>query len=96
MKTLGPWVAIILMVVVVILQSMILSRLDDLKPSAPSNEEVVRIPSLKEIDQRIMHWTLHHGSHFSANHRISILESTLVERLDRLERKLDTPTAPAE
>jgi len=102
MKNLAQWIAIALLVGVVILQIIIMGRLGDLKPAAPTpndlddlkpaaptpNEEVVRIPSLEEIDQRILHWTMHHGAIFSAKSQVSSLESKMDQRLDGLEKKL--------
>jgi len=95
MKNLAQWIAIALLVVVIILQSRIIGRFDKLKPAPPSptppssNEKTVRLPSLEEIDQRILHWTMHHGATFSAKSKVSRLEKKIDDRLDTIEEKLN-------
>jgi hypothetical protein len=93
MKNLAQWIATALLVVVIIFQSIIMRRLEVLKPAAPSsNGEEVRIPSLKEIDESVRRWTMHHGQHFSAASQISALDTKIDGRLEKIEKRLDELT----
>ncbi len=83
------WTVVILLALVAILQLGVIRELKGLKPApAPPQQAAPRLPSLKEIDGRIMHRTMHHGQHFSASGRISTLEGTMNSRFDAIEAKL--------
>ena len=48
---------------------------------------------MKEIDQRIMHLTMHHGTHLSSL-TASRIKNDIGERLDVIEKKLDQLVPP--
>jgi hypothetical protein len=76
------WIIAGLLIAVIALQIIVIKKM-------PGEAEV---PSLKEIDQRVMHWTMHHGQHFSSKGEVSSLRSAMDARLERIERKLDMQT----
>ncbi len=78
MNQIAQWILAGLLVIVIVLQVLVIKKM-------PGEAEV---PSLKEIDQRIMHWTMHHGSVFSASSRVSALETKMDKRFDTVEKKL--------
>ena len=82
------WLIVGVLVAVVALQVTVIAKIDSMKPSKqeePRISKEPRIPSLGEIDSRIMHWTLHHGQHFSSKSQLRSLGS----RLQKIEKKLD-------
>ena len=100
MKNRIRWVTLAFIVAVVVLQVLILGKLEGLKPFPSSSDgEDVRIPSLQEIKQlvpslqeidlRIQHWTMHHGATFSAKSEVSTLKRDMDKRLQNIEKKLD-------
>ncbi len=78
MKNIVQWILGGLLLVVIALQIIVIRKM-------PAE---VNVPSLGEIDQRIRHWTMHHGATFSSQGRLSSLESRMNERFDRMENKL--------
>jgi len=78
MKNIVQWILAGLLVVVIVLQVIVIKKM-------PGEAEV---PSLKEIDERIMHWTMHHGATFSASSRVSALGSKMDRRFDTVEDQL--------
>jgi len=79
MKKAIQWALAGLLIIVIVLQVILLKKM-------PGEAEV---PSLKEIDQRIMHWTMHHGQHFSSKGEVSSLRSAIEARLEKIESKLE-------
>lgn len=78
MKNRVPWFVAGMLLVVIILQVIVIRKM-------PGEAEV---PSLKEIEQKIMHWTMHHGSVFSASTQVSALEGKMDTRLSAIEEQL--------
>ena len=84
------WLIAGLLVAIAVLQVTVITQIKAMKPEpTQSKQEEPRIPSLDEIDKRIMHWTMHHGQHFSSKSQVSSLESKLETRLSEIEKKLD-------
>ena len=79
-----------LLIIIVLFQVALVVKIDSIKPK-PKQEgrEEPRIPTLDEIDQRIMHWGQHFGATFSGRSRISSLESRMNSRFDAMEKKLN-------
>jgi hypothetical protein len=85
-----------LLSVIVILQLILITKVNAMKPKPKTSkpisvkQESPSIPSLEEIDDRIRHWTMLHGQHFSATSRVSSLQSNLETRLGKIEKKIDS------
>lgn len=79
MKNTALWVVAGLLVIVIVLQVVLIRKM-------PGE---TKVPSLQDIDQRIMHWTMHHGATFSAKGEVSSLRSSIEARMDKIEQKLN-------
>jgi len=55
----SKWINTILLIIVIILLTLNLMKLNSI------NTVLDNLPTLEEIDQRIMHWGQHFGSHYS-------------------------------
>ena len=84
------YVMVGLLIVVIALQVTLISKIDSIKPKPEQvSQGEPRIPTLQDIDGRIMHWGQHFGATFSGSSRISSLNTKMNKRFDILEKKLD-------
>lgn len=75
-----------LLIVVICLQVLLFIRMELTMPEVEGEDQT--IPTLEEIDKRIMHWGQHFGMTFSDSGRISQLENKLGEKIDELNVKV--------
>ena len=84
------WLIAGLLVANAVLQLTVITQIKAMNPEPTrSKQEGPRIPSLDEINEKIMHWTMHHGQHFSSKSQVSSLESNLETKLSEIDKKLD-------